>query len=170
VTAMTKDDLADFATALLMNRKVIENALGVDVRADVREKPVTSLNAILRMIGLRVRNTRRRRVNGRIVREYAFDRAAYGRILKIVERRRTKEGWRTLYEMHGWDTRELGVSLDDQDADATPSGHRRRRRVESPQPRQDEAVKSTTALALLLEASQEPQAIPGDARVTAIHP
>src|SRR5262249_15473286 len=66
VTAMTKDDLADFATALLVHRKVIENVLGIDVRADLRKKPFTSLNTILRMIGLRMRNTRRRRVNGRI--------------------------------------------------------------------------------------------------------
>ena len=77
--------------------------LGLDVRADVREKPITSLNAVLKVIGLRVRNTRRRRVNGQIVREYELDRAAYGRMLRIIERRRTHDGWDAIYEMDGWD-------------------------------------------------------------------
>jgi hypothetical protein len=122
---LTKDDLREFVDALLANRKIVENALGLDVRADVREKPVTSLNAILRMIGLRVKLTRRRRMNGRIVCEYAFDRDAYDRMLRITERRRTLHGWRTLYEIHGWNPEELDETFEERGEDE-PAPERRR--------------------------------------------
>jgi hypothetical protein len=55
------------------------------------------------VIGLRVRNTRRRRVNEQIVREYELNRAAYGRMLRIIERRRTHDGWDAICEKHGWE-------------------------------------------------------------------
>jgi hypothetical protein len=35
-----------FVDALLRERAIVENALGLDVRADVREKPIMSLNAV----------------------------------------------------------------------------------------------------------------------------
>jgi hypothetical protein len=100
---LTKDNLAEFVDALLRERAIVENVLRLDVRADVCEKPITSLNAVLRVIGLRVRNTRRRRVNGQIVREYGLDRAAYDSMMRTVERRRATDGWSAVYEMHGWD-------------------------------------------------------------------
>jgi hypothetical protein len=84
---------------------------------------VTSLNAILRMIGLRVKLTRRRRVNARIVCEYRFDRDAYDRMLRIVERRRTLSAWRTLYDIHGWSTKELD---DEERGEDDPAPERRR--------------------------------------------
>jgi Origin of replication binding protein len=122
---LTKDDLGEFVDALLANRAIVENALDLDVRADVREKPMTSLNAILRMIGLRMKLTRRRRVNGRIVCEYQFDRGAYDRMLRIIERRRTHDGWRTLYGIHGWSTEELDETPEERGEDE-PAPERRR--------------------------------------------
>ena len=35
-------------------------------------------------------------------------------MLRLVERRRTTDGWRALYDMHGWDMKELE---EDEDAD-----------------------------------------------------
>jgi hypothetical protein len=119
----------EFVDALLANSAIVENALDLDVRADVREKPMTSLNAILRMIGLRMKLTRRRRVNGRIVCEYQFDRGAYDRMLRIVERRRTHDGWRTLYGIHGWSTEELGKTLEGKDEDESAPERRRASRL-----------------------------------------
>ena len=56
---------------------------------------------------------------------YQLDQASYNRMLRLVEKRRETDGWRTLYEMHGWDAKEL--ENDDELADWVDTIRRPRR-------------------------------------------
>src|SRR5262249_49552725 len=103
---LTMNNLNEFAGAMLENKPIIENVLGLEVRADVRTKPMTQLNAILKLVGLSCK-PQKKKAKGRMIYPYRLDQASYDRMLRLVEKRRATDGWRTLYEMHGWDMKEI---------------------------------------------------------------
>jgi hypothetical protein len=47
---------------------------------------------------------------------YRLDQASYDRMLRLVEKRRTTDVWRTIYDMHGLDMKELEEVGGDRDA------------------------------------------------------
>jgi hypothetical protein len=49
-----QSDLAEFTNVLLKHKAVIETHLGIDIRRDVKAKPVQQLGRILRLLGLRL--------------------------------------------------------------------------------------------------------------------
>ena len=104
---LTTDDLQDFAHAMTKDKSTIENVLDIEVRADIRSKPMRQLNEVLKMIGLRCKPLKRNKTKQKMIYVYRLDQDLYDRMLRLVEKRRVTDGWRTLYEMHGWDAREL---------------------------------------------------------------
>jgi hypothetical protein len=106
-TTVTMDDLHEFADAMLKDKPIIENVLDLEVRADVLAKPMIQLNAILKLVGLCCKPIKKNKAKGRMIYPYRFDQPSYDRMLQLVEKRRTTDRWRGLYEMHGWDIKEL---------------------------------------------------------------
>jgi hypothetical protein len=106
-TTLTTRDLDEFARAMRDNKPIIENVLDLEVRADVLVKPMTQLNAILKLVGLSCKPLTKRKLKGRMIYPYRLDQASYDRMVRLVQKRRSTDGWRVLYEMHGWDMRDL---------------------------------------------------------------
>jgi hypothetical protein len=104
---VTMDNLRDFADAMLKDKPIIENVLDLEVRADVLAKPMIQLNLILKLVGLCCKPVKKNKAKGRVIYPYRFDQPSYDRMLQLVEKRRTTDRWRALYEMHGWDLKEL---------------------------------------------------------------
>jgi Origin of replication binding protein len=106
-TTLTMADLDEFARAMRDNKPIIENVLDLEVRRDVRVKPMTQLNAVLKLVGLSCKPLKKKKANGRMIYPYRLDQASYDRMLRLVEKRRAIDGWRAIYGMHGWDVKEL---------------------------------------------------------------
>jgi Origin of replication binding protein len=106
-TTLTMNDLGEFAGAMLAYKPIIENVLDLEVRADVRIKPMTQLNAILKLVGLSCKPLRKKKAKGRMIYPYRLDQASYDRMLRLVDKRRAIDGSRAFYEIHGWDMKEL---------------------------------------------------------------
>jgi hypothetical protein len=60
-TVVTKDDLGEFAHALSTNKALIENALEIEVRGDLEEKPIRQLNDVLTVVGLKISSVTKKR-------------------------------------------------------------------------------------------------------------
>jgi hypothetical protein len=106
-TTLTMADLGELAGAMLENKPIIENVLEVEVRADVDTKPTRQLNEILKLIGLRCEPLKKKKAKDTMIYPYRLDQARYDQMLRLVDKRRATDGWRAIYEMHGWDTKEL---------------------------------------------------------------
>jgi hypothetical protein len=69
------------------------------------------LNVLLRAIGLRcvkIGKTRAVAVTeGRTVHRYRLDKETLKRMSELVAARKRQDAWRTFYEVHSWDPREL---------------------------------------------------------------
>jgi hypothetical protein len=69
---------------------------------------MTQLNAILKLLGLSCKPLKKKKAReGRIIYPYRLDQTSYDRMLRLVEKRHATDGWQTIYEMHGWDAKEL---------------------------------------------------------------
>jgi hypothetical protein len=77
--------------------------LDLEVRADVRGKPMRQLNEILKLVGLSCKPLKKKKAKGTMIYPYRLDQASYDRMMRLVEKRRNSDGWHALYEMHGWD-------------------------------------------------------------------
>jgi hypothetical protein len=106
-TTLTMGDLGEFARAMRDNKPRIENVLDLEVRADVCIKPTRQLNAILKLIGLSCKLLKKKKAKRKMIYPYRFNQASYDRMLRLVEKRRNTDGWHALYEVHGWDMKEL---------------------------------------------------------------
>jgi hypothetical protein len=106
-TTLTMGDLGEFTEAMLENKPIIENVLDLEVRADFRIKPMTQLNAILKLVGLSCKPLQKKKAKGRMIYPYRLDQASYDRMLRLVDKRRATGGWRAIYDLHGWDMKEL---------------------------------------------------------------
>ena len=80
-------DLDGFIAYMTANKPTVEKVLGVEVRADLAEKPMAQVNAILKLIGLRVIGSSRKRSNGKRLRRYHFN-GSLPAMMAVVERRR----------------------------------------------------------------------------------
>ena len=81
-------DLTDFADALVRQKAVIETHLGLEVRSDVKTKPIQQLNGILKLIGLRLEPLRPQKSNGRKVYQYRLDAESLARLRAVIEARK----------------------------------------------------------------------------------
>jgi hypothetical protein len=114
---LTTDDLGEFADTMLKDKAIIENVLDLEIRIDLRNKPMRQLNEVLKLIGLRCEQVTKKKTKPRMIYVYQLDPDSYGRMLGLVEKRRDTDGWRTLYEIHGWDAKELEDEDEDELAD-----------------------------------------------------
>jgi len=109
--AISSDDLKAFSEDSLKLKPIVENLLDVEVRRDVRTKPMTQLNAILKTIGLRCVKAKKTRAHtvagGRSIRFYILDREVFERMSTLVEVRKKLDPWQAVYEIHGWDLQDL---------------------------------------------------------------
>jgi hypothetical protein len=106
-TMLTMRDLGEFTEAMLENKPIIENVLDLEVRADVCIKPMTQLNAILKLVGLSCNPLKKKKAKGKMIYPYRLDQARYDQMLRLVEKRRATDGWRAFYEMHGRDMKDV---------------------------------------------------------------
>jgi hypothetical protein len=72
-SVIANDDLGDFVTAIIKHKAAIENALEIEVRADLHEKPMMPLNRVLDRIGLKIRLVAQTKSKGEPVRRYQLD-------------------------------------------------------------------------------------------------
>nr|WP_042673665.1 plasmid replication protein, CyRepA1 family [Methylobacterium sp. B34] len=96
-----QDDLADFAEFVLANKGQVEQALGLEVRRDIRKKAIRQLSEILRMIGLETTSAGTVKVSGVKTYRYRLDGGRLESMRDVVRRRARKEGWPTLAKIYG---------------------------------------------------------------------
>lgn len=108
---ITTDDLNAFGKESLKLKPIMENLLEIEVRRDVDTKPMTQLNAILKMMGLRCVVTGKTRAQamskGRTIRYYSLYRDALHRMTTLSTVRKLQNPWQAIYEVHGWDLQDL---------------------------------------------------------------
>ena len=104
---LTMDELGEFSDTMLKDKPIIENVLDMEIRVDLHTKPMRQLNEVLKLIGLRCQLLTKKKTKPRMIYVYQLDPDSYDRMQRLVEKRRETDGWRTLYEMHGWDAKEL---------------------------------------------------------------
>ena len=138
---LTSDDLSGFAHAVVVNKATIENVLDIEVRGDVRSKPVSQLNVILKLVGRLCIPLNKQKKRGRMVYRYGLDAAGYRAMTELVARRGRTRGYETLYDLHGWDKAELVDEDAEMDA-ATVKRRQRTRRVKPVRPRRESALAS----------------------------
>src|SRR6185312_11311093 len=76
-TPFTTADLTQFAHEAKKNKPVIENALDVEVRADILSKPMSQLNAFLKLAGMSCKLVKKRKLAGKMIYPYALDKKSY---------------------------------------------------------------------------------------------
>jgi len=81
-------DLTKFAEALVEQRAVIETHLGIEVRKDVKAKPVQQLGSVLKLVGLRLERHQTLKQGGRKAYQYRLEPKSLARIRAIVEARK----------------------------------------------------------------------------------
>ena len=96
------DDLVDFARFARRNKAELENLLGVEIRRDVAEKPISQLGSMLRMIGLGLEKAGTIKRNGRKVYRYQLDGGRLQRIKAVQADRERTTAWRFMAQLHGW--------------------------------------------------------------------
>jgi hypothetical protein len=81
-------DLGNFSETLIRHKTVIETHLGLEIRKDVKEKPVQQLGRYLRLVGLKLARLPAFKENGRKVYPYRLEQESLARMKAIVEARR----------------------------------------------------------------------------------
>ncbi len=100
-------DLGAFVQFATDNKAVLENLLDLEIRSDLAVKPVQQLSEVLKLVGLKFTQDRPRRSGGQKIYRYRLDQAALDRIQKVVDARSRTKGWIFLYQLNGWDPKEL---------------------------------------------------------------
>lgn len=110
-------DLVDLATFVTREKATLENLLAMEMRADVRRKPVLQLGRFLSLMGLHLVPAGSKKVDGKKLRFYRLDDDALKQITAVVNtRRRESDPWSTLRRIHRWTLTEED-SDDDDDPD-----------------------------------------------------
>jgi hypothetical protein len=86
-------DLDRFVDFVVEHKAVLEDLLRLDIRSDVKEKPVQQLSAVLKLIGLRLEKVNSIKVCGYKLYKYRLDPHALGQMHKIVADRRVLTAW-----------------------------------------------------------------------------
>ena len=120
---ITTQDLKAFTGIVREHKAIIENVLDLEVRSDLASKPISQLNSILALIGMRCKPGKKRRQRGSFVFPYKLDKLLFDNVAAILEKQANTDSWETLYGLHGWDRTELS----DEGADTTFDLARRRR-------------------------------------------
>ena len=81
-------DLVEFSKSSVNLKGFFQTQLGILTRKDVVLKPIRHLTILLGMIGLKLTNLAKKKINGKTFYYYQLDVARYGEMMKIVDRRK----------------------------------------------------------------------------------
>jgi Origin of replication binding protein len=99
---VTADDLGEFISYSEEHKPQIENLLGVEVGRQLRSKPMRQLNAVLRLVGLKVEKASTRCKGEKKIRGYRLSPHALETATGILRARRSTGAWAYVYRLHGW--------------------------------------------------------------------
>jgi len=85
-----QSDLAEFTKASLKHKAVIETHLGIDIRRDVKAKPVQQLGRILRLLGLRLERCGSNKREGQKTYQYRLELQSLASLKAIVQARKAQ--------------------------------------------------------------------------------
>jgi hypothetical protein len=85
-----QSNLAEFTKALLKHKAVIETHLGIDIRRDVKAKPVQQLGRILRLLGLRLERCGSNKQKGQKTYRYRLEPKSLASLKAIVLARKAQ--------------------------------------------------------------------------------
>jgi hypothetical protein len=108
-TVFDGDALGTFAEFAAANKAAVENQLGIEIRRDLAAKPVSQLKSVLRLIGLDLVKVKTTKIAGRKIYRYRLDGDALQRLKAVLAAREKTAAWRSLAEIHGWQTDESDI-------------------------------------------------------------
>ena len=100
-TVFSGMDLERFGDFVLQHKAVLENLLRLDIRSDLKEKPVQQLSAVLKLIGLKLVKVNTSKVAGQKVYKYKLDPQFLHKMQKIIAARCAVDGWHCLDQLYG---------------------------------------------------------------------
>lgn len=84
------DDLVEFKKICNAKRGDIETILGIDVRADLNEKPMTQLGVLLNLLGISRNKPKNHDVNGKRVRYHKINQSTLEAVMKYAKKQLRK--------------------------------------------------------------------------------
>jgi len=81
-------DLVEFIKSSVDVKGFVETQLGVKTRIDIDIKPIQHLTLLLGLVGLKLTNLTKKKINGKTFYFYQLDVARYGKMIKIVAHRK----------------------------------------------------------------------------------
>lgn len=112
-TLFTKHDLSEFVVRCKKMSRQIETHLEIFVRDDVDENPIRQLGDLLKLVGLKHKNSGATTVKGEKTYHYRLDNESFIAVNALVDRRKTPDmtGWNYVdrtygfeYTLSDWDT------------------------------------------------------------------
>src|SRR5262249_18434166 len=101
-TVFDGDQLSEFIRFCTENKAPLENVLQMEIRADLKAKPVSQLSAVLRLIGLTLQKVGTTKRGAKKIYRYRLDRDSLQRLKALQHRRETTTAWRRIPQLHGW--------------------------------------------------------------------
>lgn len=99
----TSNDLAGFAKLALKMKPYIENHLEINIRKDIKDKPIQQLGEMLKLVGLEHWRTKTNVVNGAKFYTYAVSRNRLADVKRYVLRRKKLENeWDVFNKLNGF--------------------------------------------------------------------
>jgi hypothetical protein len=80
--------LAEFDDTLVRHKAVVETHLGIDIRRDVKAKPVQQLGRILRLLGLRLERCGSNKRGGQKTYQYRLELKSLASLKAIIQARK----------------------------------------------------------------------------------
>ncbi len=97
-----QSDLSQFVDRVLSSKASVENILGIEVRSDVRSKPIQQLGSILALVGLRLERAGVQKIHNRKIYRYRVEPVSLAAMKEIVDRRKSISPIQFASEQYGW--------------------------------------------------------------------
>lgn len=96
------DDLGDFAKVMIKLKPYIENHLKINIRKDIKDKPVQQLSEVLKLVGLKHWNGKSHVINGTKIYNYKLSKDQLSFVNVVMKNRKTLDGWAYVNKLHGF--------------------------------------------------------------------
>lgn len=94
------NDLSKFADEMIKLKPYIENHLKINVRKDIKNKPVQQLTEIIKLVGLKHWNGKAQVINGNKIYNYKLANDQLNFVNVVLENRKTQNGWDYINKLH----------------------------------------------------------------------
>ncbi len=96
------DDLGNFSNEMLKLKPYIENHLKINIRKDIKNKPVQQLNEILKLVGLKHWNGKAKVINGTKIYNYKLSTDQLNFVNVVLKNRKAQNRWDYVNKLHGF--------------------------------------------------------------------